>query len=134
MNNIHMNVTLEKGIIDDIRKKRKRHGFNLSDWIRSKYREEFMDIHLKRDKIAQYIQRLKSLREEIMEIKKREQAYSDILSRTEQRFLKQIPRLLKEGKEWKRLLNRFNVSFNRDFPLYKFRKLVRILTNEKKPK
>lgn len=134
MTKVRKNCMLDFEIFEDIKKKKNEYSFNFSEWVNKKYYEEFLGIDNKQKKIQEHEQSILKLKKEVKIIKKREQTYAEILSRTEKRFLSQVPRLIKEGKEWSPLSERFNITFNRKFTESEFRKMVEVIDAQKKSK
>ena len=120
-------VRLEKDILDDIRKKARESGFNFSEWVSNEYRNKFMSINSKKAEIESYQKKIFQLENEINDIFEREETVKSGLGRNEKRFLLSVPILIKEGKEWKALCNRFNITFSKSFSLDQFKKNVKYL-------
>ena len=134
MTKIRKNCMVDFEIFKDIKKKKNEYSFNFSEWVNKKYYEEFLGIDNKQKKIKECKNAILKLNKEIKTIKDREQTYAEILSRTEKRFLSQVPRLIKEGKEWSPLSERFNITFNRKFTESEFKKMVGVIDAQKKSK
>lgn len=124
-------ISLTSEIAEDIDKRTDKYGFNFSAWIRKNYAKQFLNIETKKLRIQEYQDYIKHLEKEINEISDRRQAYHEGFNRNEKRYLKSIPRLLSEGKDWKGLKNRFNLSFKRDMTMRQFKKLVDYFRNRK---
>jgi len=124
-------VSLDEDVYNDISEKSKKYGFEFSSWVNREYRNQFMSIEAKREQIKKHQQEIKKLKEEIIRIVEFNKAIEQSLGRDEIRFFRNVPRLLKEGKKLINLFRRYNVSFNRDISIYKFRELVHYFERNK---
>lgn len=122
---IHKTVSIDKDIVEDIRI---RH-LNFSEWVEHTYREQFLSEKSKIDEIEEHKKNIEKLEKEIKQIKERKIQYEKELTEIEKRYIKDIPRLLKEGKDLKALHIRFNITFKRDYALDKFKQLMRDINN-----
>ena len=132
MSKTHKTININSEVYNDIKKRSNSFGFNFSDWVEKEYCNKFMNVEQKEEEISKLNQKINNLNKEIVDIKDRQETFKDSFSRNEKRLLIQIPRLIKEGKEWKALKNRFNLTFSREFTLEEFKKHVRYFEDEQK--
>jgi len=125
-------IMLDKEIDDKIKRMKQEYGFNFSDWVRRQFRDNFLSVSSKKVKIGEHMGAIAKLNEEIAEITRRENTYSKIYSREEKRFLIQVPRMVREGCDWKSLMNRFNGEFSRSLLFDEFKMVISALRRKMK--
>ena len=136
MTKIHKTISVEEDLIKDIEKKKDEYNFNFSEWVDRTYRKDFLGEDVKLLMIKKYEAKILKLKKEIEDTKEKEEVFRESLSRAETRFLYQVPRLIREGKDWKAVCNRFNNTFHRNFDLKTFKSRAFYLEshNNDKPK
>lgn len=120
-------ISIDTDIYIEIANRTKMYNFNFSSWVEDMYTKQFLDADRLKQEKQDYEAKIKQIDIDIKTIEEREKAYSSNLSRHETRFLCDVPRLIKEGKDKTGLLARFNKSFRRDWTTEKFVKTYIIL-------
>jgi hypothetical protein len=117
-------IYIPDDIFKDINEKSKYIGFNFSEWVVQKYKDEILSQEHIDKEISQLKEKIKYLKNLKRESKKRDDDYKISLNRSEIRFIKSVPRLLYEGYDIGAILRRFNHTFDRDTTLKTFNKWV----------
>ena len=125
----HKTITLDEDVASDIQANVARHRLNFSEWVNNMYRDQFMSKQSKEQKIKEHEAAITTLKAEIQESEQRKETYRQLFSRDEERFLRQVPSLIREGKQWPNLCTRFNLDFKSDLNLSEFQAAVRRLSN-----
>ncbi len=123
-------VSLDKDVAEDIKHRKDNFGFNFSEWVNTEYRHDFMSLNAKQKEIDIFKKKIEMLEKEVFEMSEKDQTFSENISRNEKRFLLTIYDLISEGKTWKGLLNRFNLSFHKEWRMEQFKKVVKYLKDE----
>ena len=132
MKKIRKEVLIDEFIEKDIEYKKKINGFNISDWFRSKYYEDFLPQNHKEKLIQYHEEQISTLKDQLKELKPTDPMLGEVYTREEKRFLCEVSRKLREGFDEKRILTLFNNTHNRDINLTRFRWLVKFYNNHDK--
>jgi len=130
MGKSHKTISIPDDISQDIQKRKEECSFNFSDWVEKIYRDSFMSIDDKKREIAESEKRIILLKDEIDQIEIRKETFGSSLTRDELRFIKQIPKLLFEGKELEPLCTRFNITFKRKFTKQELKSYVKFYSKK----
>lgn len=122
-------ISLDKKIVEDIKKRQKKYSFNFSEWVGTKYQEQFMSIDSKQKEIEKLNKKITKLREDIKFTKKYEDIARKILNTTEKRFLLNVPIMLNSGSTIEGLCETFNRLNQKDFSIEEFKKVVEAVKN-----
>lgn len=118
------NISLPVDILEDIEKREDFFGKNFSTWVAKEYRFQFMShASIKKD-IEDRKAEIAVLEEKLETINQIDDAYSKTFDRSEVRFMKDVPRRLAEGKEWRPLCNLFNFTFHKELSIEAFKRNV----------
>lgn len=113
---VHRTITIDKSVDANI----KERGINFSEWVEKEWANQFMNIDTLKEEI-------KTREIMIKEMQEKRKAYLAGLSRSEKRYLLDVPRLVKEGKEYTALLARFNNTFNKIWDIKTFKSHIQHL-------
>jgi len=127
-------ISLTEEVLKNIRNRTKHYGFNFSEWVENRYKNEFLNVNQKLQEIEEHNKKILILKEEIKQTQVLEKAFKEALSRSEIRFIKSVPRLLYEGKVLKSLCQRFNLMFKKDIYLDDFTKMVEFFKKDENRK
>ena len=116
-------ISIPENIYKDIKKRQELIGFNFSDWIIQKYKEDFApdSIYQEIEKHQNYINYLKSMADKAEENKR---TYEIALNRNEIRFLESVPRKIYEGYDIRALHKLFCNTFVHEISLQVFKNWV----------
>lgn len=106
----------------DILKHAKLNKIVLSDFFEQQYVDKYLSKDSKLQEIKMLSDRISELNKEIFLIDESEKHC--YLTDMEIRFIKDVPRKIRNGAELSAVLKFFNNEFKRDFDLAKFRSLV----------
>lgn len=132
MKKTHRTISLTTDVEEDIKKRVNGSGFVFSDWVEDEYRKQFMDAEAKEAEITRLHERITTLQQEVLVIKDRRQAYSEIYREIELRFVAGIPLLISEKHcDWKGITARFNNSFGRQLTVKELQSLTEVVKRER---
>jgi len=120
------NISLDSDVAFDVSNRVKLHGFVFSDYVNRCYRRDFMSGEYFDKEIKECKERIKYLEEQKENSKILEESFKESFSRDEVRFMRDVSRMLQEGKDLKSITKRFNVAFNRDLSCEDFKRKVNI--------
>lgn len=125
------NITLDEDVAADVREKKEKYKIDFSAWVNEQWRDQFMSLKAKEQKIKQHQEAIAQLKAEMAADIARIEIYRTTFTRDEIRYLTQVPGLIKEGKEWNALKNRFCNAYKRDLSLAEFEAAVRRLNDQR---
>lgn len=116
MNSIKGRTTLSLSteIIEHFQKQKREFGFNMSEWVENKYREEHMNIEEKKRLLLELQEKQLSLEEGIRALQELEEERKRKYSEEEKRFMKEFKDYKQQGFDIKAIHTRFNNLFKRN--------------------
>lgn len=127
MTKIHRAFSLDPEVDEMIKEFTKDYKFNASEWVNTKFKEEFMSVTGKEAQIAEHQAAILALESDIVATRTRMEALKNRLSKAEVRFLLAVQEKVRDGKTLTGLAWKFNDEFKRNFTQNEFEQTVRLV-------